>query len=578
MANNFIFKGIQQVKALPSNPNKGVIYFVREHANGVPTGNAKVYFGERLYGEVASTRLNELQSAITANSNSITAIQQTIGEWSEKFNGSISTIASAVIAVSGTATENTAAIEKLNGNSDTNGSVAYAVANAKNELLGNASTEYNTLGKLEGQIKDVAQSVADKNVTAEGDEYVTATTANNKVTVNATSKTKAAIALAESALQASGITTGSANGTIAVNGSNVNVYGLGSAAYKNEGDFDANGAAAAAEKSAKEYASGYTNSVINSLDANFSGDDNEFVKIQLVQEDGKITGFTVNEDEIKHLQTFTTAHTSDNKIHITDAERAAWNKAKSDIDVFLTGNTSNNVVDTLKEIQDYITNDGAAADEMVKNIASAQTRADEAYELADAAQTADEVSDAINAKVATLSGTPSGNSTFVTVKLTQEDGKVTNVEVNDTVSSHTNNADIHVTTTDKANWNAAEKNAKEYASGYTESAITALNLANTYEAKGEAGKVQTNLNTYTASTKTVLDSIESRLTAITDNAVTEITSSGKTISLTENEGSVNVEVNTLAHNENNQDGYVIFNKDDNGALYGVMYYGGDDAE
>ena len=297
-------------------------------------------------------------------------------------------------------------------------------------------------------------------------------------------------------------------------------------------------------KDTKEYASGYTDSVINSLDANFSGDDNEFVKIELVQENGKITEFTVNEDKIKHLQTFTTSHTSDNKIHITSDERAAWNKAKSDIDLFLTGDISDNVVDTLKEIQDYITNDGAAADEMVKNIASAQTRADEAYELAEGVQTEmnnlesiigtgftsastveDRITNVVNnfeTVISDISGTPSGNSTFVTVKLTQENGKVTNVEVNDTISSHTNNADIHVTDDDKANWNAAEENAKKYASGYTESAITVLNLADTYEAKGEAGKVQTNLETYSASTKTVLDNLanDKLSTGVTINGVT----------------------------------------------------------
>ena len=48
---------------------------------------------------------------------------------------------------------------------------------------------------------------------------------------------------ADSALQESAITTGTSNGTIAVNGNDVEVKGLGGAAYKAETDFDAAGAA-----------------------------------------------------------------------------------------------------------------------------------------------------------------------------------------------------------------------------------------------------------------------------------------------------------------------------------------------
>lgn len=55
-------------------------------------------------------------------------------------------------------------------------------------------------------------------------------------------------------VQASQITTGSANGTIAVKGSNVPVKGLGSAAYTEAAAYDAAGAATQAETNAKSYA------------------------------------------------------------------------------------------------------------------------------------------------------------------------------------------------------------------------------------------------------------------------------------------------------------------------------------
>ena len=52
------------------------------------------------------------------------------------------------------------------------------------------------------------------------------------------------LGLASTALQASAITTGATNGTIAVNGADVAVHGLGNAAYVNTDAFDASGTAA----------------------------------------------------------------------------------------------------------------------------------------------------------------------------------------------------------------------------------------------------------------------------------------------------------------------------------------------
>lgn len=59
--------------------------------------------------------------------------------------------------------------------------------------------------------------------------------------------------LADSALQAANITTGTSNGTISVDGTDVSVKGLGSAAYTASGDYDAAGSANTALTSAKSY-------------------------------------------------------------------------------------------------------------------------------------------------------------------------------------------------------------------------------------------------------------------------------------------------------------------------------------
>ena len=59
-------------------------------------------------------------------------------------------------------------------------------------------------------------------------------------------ETDGKIAVTRAPLPVTSVTEGSANGTIAVNGANVNVHGLGSAAYTDAADYEAAGAAAAA--------------------------------------------------------------------------------------------------------------------------------------------------------------------------------------------------------------------------------------------------------------------------------------------------------------------------------------------
>ena len=298
------------------------------------------------------------------------------------------------------------------------------------------------------------------------------------------------------------------------------------------------------------------------------------------------------------------SHTHENKTvldGITSDKVAGWDKAKEDIDVFLSGNTVD-ALDTLKEIQEYISKDGEAADNLVKAIASAQTAADtaqgevDALELlvgagftnektvaseiarvegiADAAQTADEVDTAITNRLADLDFTGSTGG-MVVVNLEQNNGKITTFNVNengltnalsalkDGITSYTGTTNTTLTKL-RTDVDAVSGTAANNASAITNLQSTKLDVT-THEA-------------YTASTKSVLDDIQESLSSITNNAVTSVGSSGSTITVTEDKGAVNVEVNTLAHAESGQDGYVILNKTNDGALYGVMYYGGDDAE
>ena len=115
--------------------------------------------------------------------------------------------------------------------------LTQAIADAKSGAISDAK-DYT-----DAEIKKVSDAIAGKNVSASGDTYVNAIAEGNAVTVSATDSTKASLALADSALQKADITTGSANGTIAVEGTDVAVKGLGTAAYTDATAYDVAGSA-----------------------------------------------------------------------------------------------------------------------------------------------------------------------------------------------------------------------------------------------------------------------------------------------------------------------------------------------
>lgn len=95
--------------------------------------------------------------------------------------------------------------------------------------------EYVTSGSIESDMVVVAVS----------DEHkVTATITDGTITkTKLETSVQTSLNKADTALQKSDVVTGSTNGTISVGGSDVSVYGLGTAAYKAVGDFDPAGAA-----------------------------------------------------------------------------------------------------------------------------------------------------------------------------------------------------------------------------------------------------------------------------------------------------------------------------------------------
>lgn len=123
-------------------------------------------------------------------------------------------------------------------------------------------------------------------------------------------------------------------------------------------NFDTKGAAATALADAKTYVDGrFTNEVTGKFDTV-----------------GSAAAVQSNLD----------AHVADAVAHVTADERTAWNSAKTAIDAFLKdADMTTDAVDTLKELQTYMTTDGEAAAKLVGRVAALEAIDHDAYVGAD---------------------------------------------------------------------------------------------------------------------------------------------------------------------------------------------------
>lgn len=117
--------------------------------------------------------------------------------------------------------------------------------------IANMATTQNVATAKQEAIDAAAGDATTKANTAKTEAVAAAKEYSDSLAVNYA--TAAQGALADTALQAEDITTGAAKGAIAVNGNDVAVNGLGSAAFENTTAFDAAGAATTAETNAKNY-------------------------------------------------------------------------------------------------------------------------------------------------------------------------------------------------------------------------------------------------------------------------------------------------------------------------------------
>ena len=291
-----------KVGEVPENQTvMGIIANIQENAyddtavRGLITANANAIAAETKNREDADTALDERLDAVEAffelaEGEKLDAALDTLKEIQDFINGEASAAdqmvkdiaanADAIAAEAKTREDADKALaaadealdlrvdelEKLLGNGE--GSVADQIADAvAAEALLRENADKALGERIDGVVDGLADAVeelegaiADAQEAAEAAAATDATTKANAAEKNAKDyadglagnyATAAQGAKADTAVQE--ITTGTANGTIAVDGEDVAVKGLGTAAYQNVDAFDAKGAASDALDAAKNY-------------------------------------------------------------------------------------------------------------------------------------------------------------------------------------------------------------------------------------------------------------------------------------------------------------------------------------
>lgn len=217
------------------------------------------------------------------------------------------------------------------------------------------------------------------------------------------------------------LATGTANGTVKFNGEDVAVKGLGSAAYTDSTAYDANGAAKTAEDNAKAYADGKIGTVADGTtvvamiaDAKKAGTDaaaaaqaaqstaDSKTTMEAVEAKGYATkteaqGYANAKDTaiaaaksaadtaqegVDGLKTRVSTIEGD---YLKTADRTALQTAidteKDRMDAFLaSAEVGDAAIDTLKELQDYITTHGEAAATLTTKVGALETTVGKAAE------------------------------------------------------------------------------------------------------------------------------------------------------------------------------------------------------
>ena len=254
---------------------------------------------------------------------------------------------------------------------------------------------------------------------------------------------------------------GKTNGTVQFNGTDVKVHGLGTAAYKAEGDFDAAGSANTALQSAKTYADGKDDAIAAAKKA---GTDAQADVDALKAKVGTVPDNKTVVQMISDAQTAATYDDTDVKADIkanADAidvlngtgAGSVDKKVADAINEFATKVSDDDVVNSYKELIDWVATHGSEATEMADAITALQGIVDGIGGEGEKATVVAYVTDAIAAlKIGDYAKAS---------ELTALAGRVTTVEGK--AHAHSNKAELDkIATGDKAKWDGAVTKAHEH--------------------------------------------------------------------------------------------------------------------
>lgn len=276
------------------------------------------------------------------------------------------------------------------------------------------------------------------------------------------------------------LATGTANGTVKFNGTDVAVKGLGSAAYTDASAYDAAGSAQTAENNAKAYADGKDAAIAAAKKA---GEDAQADVDALAGKVGAVPGgktvvqmIAGAQADVDALETKVGA-VSDGKTvvqMIADAQAAATYD-----DTALKGRVTANetAINTLNG-----NGDGSVKKQVADAVAGIVADAPEAYdtlkEISDWISTHASDASAMNSQIttnknaiATLNGTGAGS-----VSKAVADAKA---DVQSKIDTHTNNTTVHITANERTAWNGKTTMSDVEAKGYqTAAQVKAIKVNN----------------------------------------------------------------------------------------------------
>lgn len=309
--------------------------------------------------------------------------------------------------------------------------------------------------------------------------------------VSAVSETDGRISVTRVDLPTYTLATGSANGTVAFNGADVAVKGLGSAAYTDAKAYDTAGAADAVNTALENYKTTNNAAVEAAAAKGQQGIDDAAAALAKANEKT-----TMAEVEAKDYATKTEAQAmADGKDAAIKAAKDAADAAQADIDAFMAAaDTGDAALDTLKEIQDFLNSDDGTVQTLIDDVA------DNKEAIADIVDGTTPVAKATNADKAADADKLGGAAAADYLKKADAPGYAD-------ILTQTNAATLYQP---KGEYATAAQGAKADTAVqpaaldnyYTKSAadaafmdadetdeaidakITALNLANTYEPKG----------------------------------------------------------------------------------------------